>query len=234
MENRESYVTLKVTDGSEMAAYTAFAEQAGDAPGLILLQEAFGVNHHIRSVADRYAGEGFTVIAPELFHRSAPVGFEGNYSDFNTVMPHTQALTTEGLIADLQAAFQWLAESQKVNTDKVYSIGYCMGGRVSFLANAVLPIRAGVSYYGGGTHQLASKAADLHGKHLFFWGGKDQHIKQDDIHTVTAALDEAGKDYVNVKFSFADHGFNCDERPSFNPEASKEALALTLAFIANN
>jgi carboxymethylenebutenolidase len=235
MENKEKYVMLAVPDGTEMAAYTATPQDlSGQAPGMLLLQEAFGVNHHIRDVAERFAKLGFVVIAPELFHRSAPVGFEGSYSDFAAIMPHFQALTPEGQEADLKAAFKWLLEHDAVQKDKIYSIGYCLGGRVSFLANAILPIAAGISYYGGSTHLLKSKAADLHGKHLFFWGGKDQHIKQEDINEVITALDEAGKDYINVKISYADHGFNCDARPSYNEAASKEALALTLAFIGNN
>ena len=74
------------------------------------------------------------------------------------------------MTADLQACYQWLTEQENVDAGRVFSIGYCLGGRVSFLANAVLPLKAGISYYGGGTDQLADKAKDLHGRHLFFWG----------------------------------------------------------------
>jgi carboxymethylenebutenolidase len=227
----EKYVSLAIADGSTMAAYVAYpAKGNNNFPGLLLFQEAFGVNHHIRNIADQFANEGYVVIAPELFHRTAPKGFEGSYTDFQAVMPHYQALTNEGLEADMKACYQWLKD-QHIASDKIFSIGYCLGGKVSFLANAVLPIKAGISYYGGGTDQLADKAADLHGKHLFFWGGKDQHIKAENINAITNALDKAGKDYVNVKFSYADHAFNCDERASYNPTASKEALALTLSFL---
>jgi carboxymethylenebutenolidase len=227
----ENYVSLSVTDGSTMAAYVTYpANGAAGSPALLLFQEAFGVNGHIRKVADSFAAEGFLVIAPELFHRTAPEHWEGSYGDFASVMPHYQALTNEGMEADIKACYQWLIE-QQVATDKVFSIGYCLGGKVSFLANAVVPLKAGVSYYGGGTDQIADKAKDLHGNHLFFWGGKDQHIKQENISTVTNALDAAGKDYINVKFSYADHAFSCDERPNYHPVAAKEALALTLAFL---
>ncbi len=232
MENQQNYVTLHVTDGSNMAAYTAFPQnKTADLPAVILLQEAFGVNHHIRNVADRFAKDGYAVIAPELFHRTAPVGFEGAYNDFPSVMPHMQALTTDGLIADLNASHQWLTEQGNIDNNKIFSIGYCLGGRVAFLANAILPLNAGVSYYGGGMDQYADKAANLHGKHLFFWGGLDKHIKQENINNIINAVDAAGKDYINVKISYADHGFNCDEKPSYNKTAAKEALALTLAFL---
>lgn len=226
---------LNIADGSEMAAYVSKpGNSATNLPAIILGQEAFGVNHHIRSVAARFAEEGYLVIAPELFHRTAPKGFEGDYTDFNTVAPHTKALTIEGIDADLQACFQWLCSQQNVDEHKIYSVGYCMGGRVAFLANAILPLKAAVSYYGGNLPALAGKAKDLHGKHLFYWGGKDRHITDEHIQIIIKAMDEAGKDYLNVKISSADHGFNCDERASYDEAASKEAWALTLAFLKNS
>jgi carboxymethylenebutenolidase len=222
-------VTLTAADNTEFNAYTAFPATAGPHPGIILLQEAFGVNGHIRNVADRLAQAGYVVIVPELFHRTAAPGLEISYSDFPSAAPHFQGITPEGLTADVQAAFGWLRSQSNV-TDKIGSIGFCLGGRVSFLANAVVGLSAGVSYYGGGTHMLAGRAAALHAPHLFFWGGQDTHIPREQIDTVTAALDAAGKPYINTVISYAEHGFHCDERPSYNAAAAHEAWALTLAF----
>jgi carboxymethylenebutenolidase len=232
----EKYVNLKIEDGTDMECYTAIPQDAvgRNSPGLILLQEAFGVNHHIRDMADRFAAQGFVVIAPELFHRSAPPYFEGSYSDFPSIMPHMNALTIEGNEADLKACYHWLRHHELVKPENIFSIGYCMGGRVSFLANATLPLAAAVSYYGGNTKQIADKAPNISGRHLFFWGGLDKHIGQDQIDTVINAMDTAGKEYLNVKISYADHAFACDERPSYNEKATKEAWALTLAFFKNN
>ncbi|GAA4008442.1 dienelactone hydrolase family protein [Hymenobacter fastidiosus] len=223
-------ITLQAADHTELQAYTAFPTTTGPHPGIILLQEAFGVNHHIRSVADRLAQAGFVVIAPELFHRTAAPGLEIPYNDFPSAMPHFAAITPEGLTADVQAAYAWLQAREEVVADKIGSIGFCLGGRVSFLANAVLPLAAAVSYYGGGTHLLKDRAPDLHAPHLFFWGGLDAHISQEQIAEVTAAVDAAGKPYINTIISYADHGFHCDERPSYNAAAAREAWALTLAF----
>lgn len=232
----DNYINLKVDDGTDMSAYIAIP--AGilgrTAPGLLMLQEAYGVNHHIRDVADRFAAKGFVVVVPELFHRTAPPYFEGNYSDFAGVMPHLQALTVETLTADLKAAHYWLRHFELVNPANLFSIGYCMGGRASFLANATLRLNAGVSYYGGGTASLADMAPQMSGSHLFFWGGQDQHIGQDQVDTVTRALDAAGKDYINVKFSYAGHAFANDERPSYSANATKEAWAMTLCFFENH
>ncbi|QDA61527.1 dienelactone hydrolase family protein [Hymenobacter jejuensis] len=223
-------VSLQASDNTQLNAYTAFPSTPGTYPGIILLQEAFGVNAHIRSVADRLAQEGFVVIAPELFHRTAAPGLEIPYSDFASAAPHFQGITPEGLTADLQASLAWLQAQDNVVADKIGSIGFCLGGRVSFLANAVLPLAAAVSYYGGGTHTLTDRAQDLHAPHLFFWGGLDKHISKEQIASVIQALDTAGKPYINTVISYADHGFHCDARPSYNPDAAKEAWALTLAF----
>ncbi|MDP9077581.1 MAG: dienelactone hydrolase family protein [Bacteroidota bacterium] len=232
----EKYVNLKVADGTSMEAYTAVPVDAVGKtnPGLILLQEAFGVNHHIRDVADRFAAQGFVVIAPEMYHRTAPPYFETGYDNFDDVKPHASAMTVDGNEADIRAAYLWLSQHELVNPANIFSVGYCMGGRMSFLANATMPIKAGASYYSGNIKSITDKAKNVSGRHLFFWGGLDKHIGQDQIDAVTSAMDAAGKHYINVKFSDADHGFNCDERASYNESAAKEAWALTLTFFKDN
>ncbi|RPD47980.1 dienelactone hydrolase family protein [Hymenobacter sediminis] len=222
-------VSLTASDNTQFNAYTAFPSAEGRHPGIILLQEAFGVNGHIRNVADRLAQAGYVVIAPEVFHRTAEPGLEIPYSDFASAMPHYNAITPEGVATDVQACYDWLRAQPNV-TEKVGSIGFCLGGRLSFLANAVLPLAAAISYYGGGTHLLKDRAADLHAPHLFFWGGQDQHISKEKIAEVIEAVDAAAKPYINTVISYADHGFHCDERPSYHPQAAAEAWSLTLAF----
>lgn len=209
---------------------------SGPGPGLIVLQEAFGVNHHIRNVAERYAARaGVTAIAPELFHRTAPPGFEGRYGDFDAIRPHMAALTTPGLAADMRAAYDWLVQQAKIPPSRIAAVGYCMGGRCAYLANSELPLAAAISYYGGGiAPDMLDRAARQHGPLLMFWGGLDQHIPAEQHRAVADALTAAGADHVQVVFSKADHGFNCDERPSYNESASREALSLVLEFLRVN
>src|ERR1700735_4293394 len=92
-------VTLEIPDGTSMNAYVAQPAEEGKFPGMLVLQEAFGVNAHIRDIAERFARKGYVAIAPEMFHRTAP-GFEGRYDDFPTVRPHLDALTEQGMSAD--------------------------------------------------------------------------------------------------------------------------------------
>ncbi len=232
MLNHE-FNTIPVADGTELDVYTAFPEGQGAWSAIIILQEAFGVNHHMREVAERFCREGYAVIAPDLFHRTGR-RLEIAYTDFAAAMPHYQAITQESLTADLNACYTWLQDSPNIVKEKMACVGYCLGGRVSFLANALLPLAAAVSYYGGGLEQIAGElASSLHGPHLFYWGGKDTHITQDKVETTLTAVKTAGKDYASVLIAYADHGFNCDERSSYHPLASKEAWAHTLAFLEN-
>lgn len=231
MTNHE-FNTVKLADHTEVDLYTAFPEGNGPFPAIILIQEAFGVNHHIRNVAERLCAEGYAVVSPDLFHRTAR-RLEVGYNDFASVAPHFQAITKEGLTADLKGAYEFLQQQDTVKKDKIGSVGFCLGGRVSFLANAVLPLSAAVSYYGGGLDQFADDAVNLNGPHLFYWGGLDKHIPQETISTIVNAVKTAGKDYTSVTISYADHGFNCDERESYQPLAAKEAWAHTLAFFEN-
>ena len=222
----------EVSDGTTIDLYTAFPEGEGEFPAIIVIQEAFGVNGHIRNVCERLCAEGYAVVSPDIFHRTAR-RFEGSYTDFSTVIPHYQAITNEGLSADLKASCDFLAQHKKVISGKTGCVGFCLGGRVSFLANAVLPLAAAVSYYGGGLEQLTAEAPNLHADHLFFWGGLDKHITAEKIDTIIGAVKQAGKNYTSVTISYADHAFSCDERPAYNPLAAKEAWAHTLAFFAN-
>jgi len=231
----KNYTTLRLPDGGEMAAFTVFPTNLSDKlPAIMLWQEAFGVNAHMRKVAERFAAEGYIVICPELFHRSASVGFEGSYTNFDEVRPHISSMTIDGLEADIRASWEWLNSKPNVDAERIFCVGYCMGGRVSFITNSILPVRGSVSYYGGGIDNLVDRCVSLHGKQLFFWGGLDKHIKSENIHTTLKAMEAAGKDFINVKISDADHGFNCDARSSYNKAASEEAWAMTLAFLANS
>ncbi len=200
-------------------------------PGLIVLQEIFGVDGHIRDVTERFGRQGFVAIAPELYHRTAS-GFEGDYNNFETATPHRNALTREGTEADLRATFEWLRAQPFGKGDEISCVGYCLGGRLAFVANTILPLKSAISYYASGmTDELLHRTSSLHASHLFLWGDKDQHIPPEKRATVIGALKRAGKSYVNVEFSDAGHGFFCDARPAYNPTAARQAWALTLEFL---
>lgn len=235
MEITSGYESLQVSDGTPMSAWVARPKTGEVQSGLLVFQEAFGVNAHIRDITERFAKEGYLAIAPELFHRTVE-GFQGRYNDFPSTMPHMQALTNGGMEADQRAAYEWL-RANGAGESPISAIGYCMGGRAVFLAALTLPLACAISYYGGGIAPSASgpgligRASELRAPMLFFWGGRDKHITPVHIRAITDGLRAAGKSCVNVEISDADHGFFCDARSSYNPAAAALAWPLTLAFL---
>jgi len=217
---------LSVADGTSMAAYTVQPEKAGGR-GVLVLQEAFGVNAHIRDVAERFAGLGYTAIAPDLFHRTAP-RFEGDYNDFRRSLPHTHAVKLEGMVADLHAAHEWLTGHGITET---VAAGFCMGGRVALRAAQVLPLRAAASFYGGNLTSLGDTVAEIGAPLLLVWGDRDTHIPPQQRAEFVEKLRENGKAFVECTFSQAGHGFFCDQRESYEPESARQAWALLTAFL---
>jgi carboxymethylenebutenolidase len=229
------YRDVPVEDGTTMRLYVARPPRPGRHPGLMVLQEAFGVNSHIRDVTQRFAREGFLAVAPELFHRTAP-GFESGYDDFSVVRPHMDALTVEGMSVDLRAAHGWLVSEGDVEAERIAAVGYCMGGRAAFLANLVLPLAASVCYYGGSIAKtgLLDRVAEAHGQQLMCWGGRDKGIPPEQHRAIADALRAAGKSFAAVEFSDADHGFFCDQRAQYHPQAAAESWELTKAFLSHH
>jgi carboxymethylenebutenolidase len=223
--------TIKVGDGTDMRLYVSRPQASGKQAGVIVLQEAFGVKKHIRDVCNRLAEEGYFSVAPELYHRTAPAGFEIDYNDFPSVAPHGQAVTPKTLELDLRATNDWLAGNKEVDMKRTAAIGFCMGGRAAFFANSILPLRASGSYYGGRiVPDYLPCVEKQHGTMLFFWGGKDAHILPEQHRAIMDKMREHKKPFINVEFSEADHGFLCDERKSYHAESARQAWALTTAF----
>jgi carboxymethylenebutenolidase len=227
---KSDYVEIEVADGTRMFAWVARPTDAEPTRGLLVFQEAFGVNSHIRKVTERFAAQGFVAIAPELFHRTAPPKFEGSYDNFAPSMPHMQALKEVTLAHDIRAAYEWLKGHARTG-ENIASVGYCMGGRTSFLANTVVPLKAAVSYYGGNIPQFLANAAKSNGPLLLIWGDLDKHIPAEQRQQVGDALKHAKKVFTDVVFSNADHGFFCDERASYQAEAARISWDLTSSFL---
>ncbi|MSU74766.1 dienelactone hydrolase family protein [Candidatus Kaiserbacteria bacterium] len=221
--------TLKISDGTEMQAYVARPVVA-PMKGIIVLQEAFGVNDYIRRISTRFSNQGYLAIAPELFHRTS-TGFDADYTKKEGVVEQMQALSDNTISVDLKASFDWLI-AQGISEKKVAVIGFCMGGRAAFLANATLPLAAAVSFYGGGIAQtLLPRTHELHAPMLFVWGGKDTHILSEHTRAVADVSTAAGKPFIEVTFSEAGHGFACDARDAYHAPSAREAWALTDAFL---
>jgi carboxymethylenebutenolidase len=225
-------VTVTVKDGTGMAAYVSRPSDGDHHPGIIVLQEALGVNAQLRGVADRYARLGFVAIAPDLFHRVKP-GYATNELNMEVLMPLIRSMTPDAFALDTAAAYAWLTSEGGVEPDKVAAVGFCMGGRAAFIANTEVPLAAGISYYASAiAPALLDRVPKVHGPHLFFWGGRDRGIPAEQRRGVADAMRDAGKKFVDVVFSDCDHVFFNEQVPDrYNESAAKQSWAMGIAFL---
>jgi carboxymethylenebutenolidase len=211
------FTTLRARDGHEFQAYLA-APKSKPRGAIVVIQEIFGVNSHIRAVTDGFAKEGYTAIAPSMFDRVRR-GIELGYSqpDMELGRGYMQQLKLEETLKDLAAAVQVVKHSGRVGT-----VGYCWGGAMSYVAACELPVACSVVFYGRASNFLDKKPRC---PVMYHFGTQDKSIPMTDVDKIKAA-DLKGTFYEYE----AGHGFSCDQRSSFNPEAAALARQRTLEF----
>jgi len=224
-------VMLDTPDG-EMGLYDAGPDDG--AAAVVVIQEAFGVNDHVEDVTRRLAAAGYRAVAPHLFHRTGDPRF--GYDNIPEVMPHMQAVTVEGVRADLDATLAYLGAAGFA-AGRVGTVGFCMGGSVTFWAAANYPLGAAVTFYGGGisTGRLGMAphvelASSLQTPWLGLYGDLDRGIPVEEVEALRSALGGASVPVEIVRYAEADHGFHCDARASFHRASSEDAWARTLSW----
>ncbi len=203
---------------------------AGNGPGLLLFQEIFGVNPHIRAVARQLAMDGFVVLAPDIFWRQTPrveLGYEGEELQMGIQM--AGKLQPAELLADIQAAAAALRARPEAAGRKLGAIGYCMGGRLAFNAAAVAGLDAAVCYYGGGIHNQLEIAERIPCPVQFHYAEHDDNIPLAAVEKVRAAMGSRGEVHV---YPGARHGFNCWARASYHAPSAALAHGRALQFLA--
>jgi len=222
------FTDLKAADGHVFPAYVA--QPAGTPKGaVVVLQEIFGVNSHIRAVADGYAAQGYLAVAPSTFHR-VQAGVELGYTEADMgegfgLKTAVEALPAPGVLLDIQAAVDHAASAGKVGI-----VGYCWGGLLVWRSAAELQgLSAAVAYYGGGVTTPAEVARQPKVPVLAHFGDQDHWIPLDTVEAFRAAHPE-----VQTHVYAANHGFNCDQRGSYDAAAAKTALERSLAFFAQH
>lgn len=216
---------LQASDGHRCAAYVA-TPAGRPRGGLVVLQEIFGVNSHIRAVADGYAADGYLAVAPATFHRIEP-GVELGYSDADMSTGFALKTRMDGLgaevLRDIQAAIDHAAQAGRVGI-----VGYCWGGLLSWrAADQLSGLSAAVPYYGGGLTSELQRVPKC--PVLAHFGDQDHWIPLDGVEALRRAHPN-----VQVHVYAANHGFNCDQRGSYNAEAARLARERTLDFLARH
>jgi carboxymethylenebutenolidase len=223
-----AFIDLQAADGFTFPAYVA--QPSGPAKGaVVVLQEIFGVNSHIRAVADGYAQNGYLAVAPSTFHR-VKTGVELGYTDEDmqagfALKTAVEALPAPGVMQDIQAAIQHASQGGKVGI-----VGYCWGGLLSWRSACTLNgLSAAVTYYGGGMTTPDEAARHAKVPVLSHFGDQDHWIPTDSVEAFRKSHPE-----VEVHVYAANHGFNCDQRGSWNEPAAQQARERSLAFFAKH
>lgn len=215
-------ISLTAGDGHRLDAYRARPDTRAKA-GLVVVQEVFGVNDHIREVADGFAAAGYDVAAPALFdrvERHVELGY--GEEDLATGRGYRTRLAWDDVILDVEAAARAVAEAGAVGV-----VGYCWGGSVAWLAAARLDLACAVGYYGGQIVHFRGEKPRC--PVMLHFGEKDPIIASEDVAALRAARPE-----VTVHLYPAGHGFNCDRRADIDPESAEAARRRTLAFLAEH
>ena len=222
------FIQLTAADGFAVPAYVA--QPAGKPRGgIVVVQEIFGVNSHIRGVTDRFAAEGYLAVAPATFERVKP-GVDMGYSEADMkagfeLKTAVSALPGAGVLQDIQAAIDHAA---KASGGKVGIIGFCWGGLLTWRAACLLNgLSVAVPYYGGGITAEEEIGRQPKCPVMAHFGDQDHWIPMDGVEAFRKAHPE-----VEVHVYQANHGFNCDQRGSYNEAAAKLARERSLAFFA--
>jgi carboxymethylenebutenolidase len=233
--------TVLVPHGAlSIDAYLAYptesSTETGVFPAVIVFQEIFGVNHHIRDVTERIAKEGYVAIAPALYQRLAP-GFETDYTAQSIERGRAYKVQTKAaeLVSDTQATINYLKGLPMVKTGAIGTIGFCFGGHVAYLVATLSEIKATASFYGAGIVTLTpgggpptlSRTADIQGTIYAFFGDQDASIPRTEVAQIEAALTEHHIPHQVFCYP-ADHGFFCDQRSSYQAIAAADAWQTVL------
>ena len=228
--------TLQTADGPMDVIHSSPTDRPRG--GVVVVQEAFGLTGHIQRVTEAVAEAGYMAIAPALFHRSTEQVF--GYGDFEKLGPVIMALTAQTIEMDVDAAFAELVRN-RIDESNLAMMGFCMGGTITLATAARRKLAAAITFYGAGIGESRfglpsglDSAARLQSPWLGLYGDLDAHIPIDEVEQLRVAAATAPVDTEVVRYVDADHGFHCDERPSFQAEASTDAWARTLEFLAEH
>lgn len=232
MANKSEQVSITSAGGTFNGYFAApeggGPEDGGPVPGVVVIQEIFGVNSHIRSIVDRLADAGYAALAPEIFWRQGP-GIELGYTpdDIAKGREIRGALDTDAVVEDVRATFAVLGSRPETQGRKLGITGFCFGGFITYLAACRLDPAATSAFYGGGIVNFISEAGGIDAPVQFHFGEVDPGIPLSEVEQIKQAI--AGKSDSEVfLYPGADHGFNCDQRGSYNEAAAQQAWKRTL------
>jgi carboxymethylenebutenolidase len=232
---REATQTIQTPDGP-MDVFDVVPDRTASG-AVVVIQEAFGVNDYVRDVTRRFAGAGYHAVAPTMFHRAG--GGTAPYDDFSKVMPLFRGVSDAGIVIDVDATVAHLRQAG-FDDSRIGIVGFCFGGRVTFLVATRRKLGAAVGFYGGGIvtqrlplfEPLIGDAARLATPWLGLFGDEDAGIPVADVEQLRETLArEATVAHEIVRYPGAEHGFHCDRRPAYREAAATDGWKRTLDWL---
>ncbi|AKJ03915.1 Dienelactone hydrolase family [Archangium gephyra] len=222
--------------GGGLRGYYARPDGAGPFPCVVIYIEAYGLNDHFKRLTERFADAGFAAVTPDLYG-----GATYAYADLQNAIGHLKRMDDTTVLAQTERTLDFLAGRAEANGSAVAVIGFCMGGRYAFLANAALPARfkAAAAFYGGGIgpaqdvfgrETLLERVGDMQAPILLWYGAEDQFIRPEEHGRIAEAMSRAGRQYTLTVFPKVTHGFFCEDRSSYDKNAAERSWRATTAF----
>lgn len=227
----------------DIPAFLAIPTDWGIYPAVVVVQEIFGVNDHIRDVTSKIAREGYVAIAPSIYQRIAP-NFETGYTaeDVKIGREYKNQTKASELLQDIQTAIDYLYTLPQVKKTGVGAIGFCFGGHVTYLTATLEDIKATASYYGAGivnwcpgeSAPTIARTKDIKGAINCYFGMNDQSIPPEQVDQIEHELQKYNINYQVFRYPNAGHGFNCDRRSSYNQNVAQQAWQETIDLFHRN
>lgn len=230
--------TTSVDLGGGLTGVLALPEEKGPRPTVVVIMEAFGLNSFVVDVLRLFAREGYVALAPDIYH-----GAIYDYNDAAPAIEHLSKLKDPDILAEIALSIDYLTHQKEVDPDYLAAVGFCMGGRLSFLSLSTYPetLKAAVAFYPGslgiegkdrlGREGVLSKGSNLKSPVLFLYGSDDPSIQPSEHAKIVQALGEMKKEYILAAYPGAGHGFFNGRRSSYHLESAKKAWDLVRTFL---
>ncbi len=243
MNIKTESIEIPLEGGGTMGGTLVRPDDGEARPAILVFMEIFGINAHIRDIAERLAREGYVALAPDYFHRTGPgVEYDYNEEGMERGMALLAALQADEMISDVNAAIAGLEARADVQSDRIGAIGFCIGGHMAYLSACETSVCCVASFYGGGVaapegpggaQSTIGRTHKIKGRILCLFGETDGYIPSDQVEAIATALKGAGVKHETVVYWGADHGFFCDQRESYQRAAATDAWDRVKALFAS-
>ncbi len=222
-----------VIKDNTMPIYIAKPQEEDNYPCVIIFQEIFGVNNHLKDVTERVAREGFIAICPDLFYHEGK-HFESGYENMDKAFEQMSKFSNDKFLIDLDYLLEYIHQMPNLKDNSVSTLGFCLGGQLSYLSACTKDIKSAVCYYGGRIMDFLDQTPNIKCPILLFFGDSDPYIPVENVEKIKSTLLDNQIKADLYLYNDATHGFFCNERDSYNENAASHSWFKTISFLQDN